>query len=61
MEPNGNDGWRIIGSEVVIETPYLRMRRDEIELPSGEHIEYYVRESRGFTIVFALTVDDQVF
>jgi 8-oxo-dGTP pyrophosphatase MutT (NUDIX family) len=58
-EPGG--GWRIVDSEVVIETPHLRLRRDEIELPSGRRIgDYYVRESRGFAIVFAVTPDDRV-
>ena len=46
---------------VVIETPHLRLRRDEIELPSGQRIgDYYVRESRGFAVVFAVTGDDRV-
>jgi ADP-ribose diphosphatase len=54
-------GWRIVGSEIVIETPHLRLRRDEVVLPSGRRIEnYYVRESRGFSVVFALTPDDRV-
>lgn len=48
-------------SDVVIETPFIRLRRDRIELPGGKLIDdYYVRESRGFTIVFALTPDERV-
>lgn len=39
----------------------MRLRRDEIELPSGTIInDYYVRESAGFVIVFALTPDRRV-
>jgi 8-oxo-dGTP pyrophosphatase MutT (NUDIX family) len=54
-------GWKVTASDVVIETPHLRLRRDQIELPNGTLVEnYYVRESRGFTIVFALTPDDRV-
>ncbi len=46
---------------MVIETPHLRLRRDHIELPSGRRIgPYYVRESRGFAVVFALTEGDRV-
>ncbi len=45
----------------MIETPHLRLRRDQIELPDGRRVgDYYVRESRGFTIVFALTPDEHV-
>lgn len=54
-------GWKILRSDYVVETPYLRLRRDRIELPSGAQIDdYFVRESRGFTVVFALTTDERV-
>ena len=57
----GRPGWRVLRSEYVVETPYLRLRRDLIELPSGQRIEdYFVRESRGFSVVFALTPDERV-
>lgn len=54
-------GWRIVDSKMVIETPHLRLRCDEIELPNGKHVgPYYVRESRGFTVIFAVTPDERV-
>ena len=54
-------GWQIAASEIVIDTPHLRLRRDAIVLPSGQRIEnYYVRESRGFSVIFALTPDSRV-
>lgn len=50
--------WRILSSDYRIETKFLRLRADRIELPSGEIVEdYFVRESRGFCVVFALTPD----
>jgi 8-oxo-dGTP pyrophosphatase MutT (NUDIX family) len=53
--------WRIISSEYRIDTKFLRLRVDSVELPSGIVIdEYYVRESLGFCVVFALTVDGDV-
>ncbi|HEX3468252.1 MAG TPA: NUDIX hydrolase [Candidatus Elarobacter sp.] len=37
------------------------MRSDRIELPGGAIVEdYFVRESRGFSVVFAITPDDRV-
>jgi hypothetical protein len=61
MENTREDGWRVVESEIVIETTHLRLRRDEIELPGGKRIgPYYVRESRGFAVVFAITEDDRV-
>ena len=54
-------GWRVAGSEIVIDTPHLRLRRDEIVLPDGSRLEnYYVRESLGFSVIFALTPGEHV-
>lgn len=54
-------GWQVADSSYVLESPYLRIRRDRIVLPDGTVIEdYYVRESRGFVIVFALTPQREV-
>ena len=53
--------WRTLHSDYVVSTPFLRLRRDRIELPDGTIIEdYHVRESLGFTIVFAMTTDGHV-
>ncbi len=53
--------WRTLHSDYLVATPFLRLRRDRIELPDGTIIEdYYVRESHGFTIIFALTSDNRV-
>ena len=61
MQNERENGWRIVESEIVIETPHLRLRRDEIELPGGKRIgPYYIRESRGFTVIFAITPDERV-
>lgn len=53
--------WEVAGSELVVDTPHLRLRRDSIVLPDGSRIEdYYVRESRGFCVIFALTPERSV-
>lgn len=53
--------WRVIASSYVIDTRFLRLRKDTIELPDGTVIEdYFVRESRGFVVVFAITEDNRV-
>jgi len=54
-------GWQILSSEYVIDTPHLRLRRDAIELPGGARVhDYYVRETRGFAVIFATTPDERV-
>jgi ADP-ribose pyrophosphatase len=53
--------WRIVSSEYRIDTKFLRLRVDRVELPSGVIVdEYFVRESRGFCVIFALTTSDDV-
>jgi len=53
--------WRIVSSEYRIDTKFLRLRVDRVELPSGVVVdEYYVRESRGFCVIFALTTSGDV-
>jgi 8-oxo-dGTP pyrophosphatase MutT (NUDIX family) len=54
-------GWRLRASRYVVDSPYMRLRVDEVELPDGTIVpNYYVRESRGFVAVLALTADDRV-
>ncbi len=61
MDSTRRHDWRIVATQIVIDTPHLRLRRDDIELPGGKRVgPYYVRESRGFTVVFAVTDDDRV-
>ena len=39
----------------------MRLRADRVELPNGDVVEdYFVRESRGFCVVFAMTPDENV-
>ena len=53
--------WRLRASRYVIESPYMRLRADEIELPDGTIVpDYFVRESPGFVSVFPLTGDERV-
>jgi ADP-ribose pyrophosphatase len=61
MDDHNGSGWRILASSYPIATPFLRLRSDVIELPGGRIIEnYYVRETHGFAIIFALTPDERV-
>ncbi len=53
--------WRIVSSEYRINTKFLRLRADRVELPSGVIVdEYFVRESRGFCVIFSLTAENDV-
>jgi len=53
--------WRLRNSSYVVETPFMRLRKDEVELPDGTVIpDYFVRESNGFVVIFALTTERRV-
>lgn len=53
--------WHIAESSYVIDTPFLRLRKDTIVLPNGHRVDdYYVQETDGFVIIFAITPDGQV-
>jgi ADP-ribose pyrophosphatase len=53
--------WRVRSSTYVLESEHLRLRSDEVELPDGTVIaNYYVRESNGYVMIFALTPERDV-
>lgn len=53
--------WKVTASSYVVNTPYLRLRKDTIELPDGTVVEdYFVREGHGFAVIFAITNDERV-
>lgn len=48
--------WRRRASRYIVDSPFMRLRQDEVELPDGTVLpEYFVRESNGFIVVAALT------
>lgn len=50
--------WRTISSQQVLATPYLRIRREQVELPNGSIIpDYYIIENRGWVGIVPLTED----
>ncbi len=53
--------WRVRSSTYLIESAHLRIRSDEVELPNGTVIsDYFVRESDGYVMIFALTPQREV-
>lgn len=53
--------WTVIHSQMVLDVPYFRLRRDVCQLSDGQIIQdYYVMESNDVVLVCALTDDEQV-
>ncbi|MEY2533667.1 MAG: hypothetical protein QOF29_1577 [bacterium] len=52
--------WRTIGSELALDRPWYRVRRDVVELPGGEIIDYYVSERPDAAITMPVTPAGEV-
>lgn len=53
--------WRVTASSYVVDSRYLRLRKDTVELPDGTIVEdYFVREGLGFVVIFAITDDHRI-
>lgn len=53
--------WQLISSDKLLETFWVTVRKDAVRLPSGMEIDdYYVVERKDFSIIFALTPEDEV-
>ncbi len=50
--------WTRLDSEIALDTPYFRIRRDTCRLPDGREIDdYYVEEVEDIVLIVALTSD----
>lgn len=48
--------WKQLASDIILDTPYFRLRRDQCRLPNERIIDdYYVIENHDIAMVFALT------
>lgn len=53
--------WRLRSSSYIVDSPFMRLRKDEVELPNGTVVrDYYVRESLGFVMAVPVTVSGDV-
>jgi 8-oxo-dGTP pyrophosphatase MutT (NUDIX family) len=39
---DGHGGWRNLGEESIVETPWFRLRRARVELPGGRQLDHYL-------------------
>ena len=53
-----NHPWKVLSYQQIIDTPYLKIRREEVEIPNGPIIpDYYIIENRGWVGVVPITED----
>ena len=53
-------GWRRRASRLLFDSPWLRLRQDEVTLPGGEEITYTYVDHRGYVIVVPVLDDGRV-
>ena len=50
--------WKVRSFERILDTPYLRVRREEVEIPEGIIVpDYYIIENRGWVGIVPYTED----
>lgn len=50
--------WETLSSQQVLDTPYLKIRREEVAVPGGPVIsDYYIIENRGWVGIVPVTED----
>ena len=53
--------WKLLKSTVVLDNPWYKVRKDQVQLPNGLIIkDYFVSELKNVAIIFALTKEKEV-
>jgi len=53
-----NFPWKTLSYKQILDTPYLKVRREEVEIPGGPIIpDYYIIEDRGWVGIVPVTED----
>ncbi len=58
MTQSEHSPWKVLSYQQVIDTPYLKVRREEVAVPNGPVIaDYYIIENRGWVGIVPVTED----
>ncbi|HET8842495.1 MAG TPA: NUDIX hydrolase [Ktedonobacteraceae bacterium] len=53
-----NHPWKVLSYRQILDTPYLKIRSEEVEIPNGPIVaDYYIIENRGWVGVVPFTAD----
>ena len=53
-------GWRRRATRILFESPWLRLRQDEVTLPAGEEITYTYVDHDGYVVIVPVLDDGRV-
>jgi ADP-ribose pyrophosphatase len=58
--PN-NHPWKVLSTRQILDTPYLKIRSEEVAVPNGPVIpDYYIIENRGWAGIVPVTADGRL-
>jgi 8-oxo-dGTP pyrophosphatase MutT (NUDIX family) len=53
-----NHPWKVLSTRQILDTPYLKIRCEQVEVPNGPTIpDYYIIENRGWVGIVPFTAD----
>ena len=53
--------WKILNSQLVLDNPWCKVRRDEVELPSGQLIDdFFVNVRPDIVLILAVTQQQEI-
>jgi 8-oxo-dGTP pyrophosphatase MutT (NUDIX family) len=53
--------WEVLSTRQVLDTPFLKIRSEEVELPDGTILpDYYIIENRGWVGIVPITEDGRI-
>ncbi len=58
--PAGPRGWRNLGEQPVVETPWFRLRQARVELPGGRQLDHYLLRLPPLTMTAMLDAEGRV-
>jgi ADP-ribose pyrophosphatase YjhB (NUDIX family) len=58
--PAGAPGWRNLGEQPVVETPWFKLRQARVELPGGRQLDHYLLRLPPLTMTAMLDAEDRV-
>jgi ADP-ribose pyrophosphatase len=55
-----HEPWTVLSSSVAYDNPWARVLREDVRLPNGKEIDYYINHHPDVAMVFAVTESKQV-
>lgn len=53
-----NHPWKVLSTRQILDTPHLKIREEQVEIPNGPIIpDYYIIENRGWVGIVPVTAD----